>query len=216
MTSRADGAAHEGPLAARPVLRVLIGLGRLAVEQIGHTVDLVAGRQQRLAPGKTHASPPGKGRRAFVGALASLPAWRAAANDSAPARFARRVGAALERARPTSALVGLLASARTRAARAVARLAMLGEEEERRDRALASAAVEEIFDATCARLAESEPLRRLVREQTTGVTAAALAAVREWCARADDAVERALSWLPDRIRRRLRRRPRLLPAESAS
>jgi hypothetical protein len=215
MPARANGTAHDGPLAARPVLRLLIGLGRLSIERVGYTIDLVCGR--RLPPPAAgRGLPPGTARRALVGTIASLPAWRAAARDSAPARLARRVGAALTEARPTGRLVGLLAAVRGSASRALARLALLGEQEERRDRAMASAAVEEIFDATCARLAESEALRRLVREQTTGLTASAIGTLRAWSAEADEALERALAWLPERLSRRSRRRKRLRPAESAS
>src|SRR5262249_29411443 len=110
-----------------------------------------------------------------------------------------------------------LTSARDRARMAVARLVLRGEDEERRSRELAQAAVAEMFDETCARLAESEALRRLVREQTTGLTAAALAGLRVGCARADALAEAAAARALHPFWRR--RRPsggrRLRPAEAA-
>jgi len=202
--------APADPLGGRPVLRVLIGLGRLTIDSIQQLV---------AAPSATTPPPTGARRPAkhqvLVGAIVSLPSWTRAARRTAPARLARRAAAALAATRPGGAIAGLLVAARSRARLVFRRLAAIGEEEERRDEALARTAVEEAFEVTCARLAESEAIRRLVREQTTSLTATAIYTLRAWAAAADDAIDRAFERAVAPFRRhRHRRRRFLLPAGS--
>jgi hypothetical protein len=158
--------------------------------------------------------PPSTWRRALVGAVASLPAWRRALQESRPAQLSRRVVATLGRTPPGRRVGRLLARARDRALRGITGLAAVGAEQEQRGVEKARATFDQTFDMTCTRLAESSVIRDLIRQQSAGLAVSALGRMRAWSAAADDAVESLVARLVSPRRRRRQPRRHLLPAET--
>jgi hypothetical protein len=200
----------------RPALRFLIGVGSLSADWIRGAMEFVSRRPAGAPP-----LPPGRAEsQAALETIATQPAPRRAAAARLPGRLARRAAARLARTRParrvTARVAGAVTRARGRARFELGRLAVVARDEERRGREVAEPALQKMFDDACTRLAESGAIRQLVREQSVGLTASAIARLRAWAADADDTVERVTTGVFRRRPRGGQSRRRWLPAESTS
>lgn len=213
----APGEAGRSSLHDRPLLRFAIGLLQLSVDRLRGTLASLGEERAPAAPATPvgrHGLPPATVRRALVGAIVAVDDWTEAALAGRPARAAGQVIETV-----TGTWIGrkvrrVLAGVGARVLPQLAQLAALGAEEERRAQDLARAGLQAVFDATCARLAESEAIRRLVHEQSTGLTETLIGEIRGRSAAADDALDHAITRVFGRLRRKRRRapRPRLEPA----
>ena len=107
-------------------------------------------------------------------------------------------GRLLARSRLGWRVDGALKRLRARGEQTTGRWARVGRAEEEAGRALVRALAARSFHGAVGRLGQSADLRRLVEEQSAGLSRSAVRELRELCARADPRIERSV--------RRLRRR----------
>src|SRR6185369_15001332 len=115
--------------------------------------------------------------------------------------LARRGSRLLDRLPGGRRLRADYAELRARATLQLERWAAVGQIEESAARALARATLDGLFELAAARLADSPALRRVIEEQSQGLTSSAIAELRDRSARADRAVEaiaRRLTGRPSR------------------
>jgi hypothetical protein len=134
-------------------------------------------------------------RHAVLGALAALPAWA----DAAIARGRRASSSALDVAVRGRGLVFhapgarrarlRLAELRARVDARLARWAEDGRREEEAGRAMAAVALRALSEEAVAAVAESPELKRVIAEQSEGITVSAVAGLRQRSARADRLAE---------------------------
>jgi hypothetical protein len=197
------------PSDARLTLRLLIGMVDLGADRLEAILRAASGRPPR----PDDAGPPPAGwRQALIGALLSLPGWRGAVRRSAPARLTRQAAAAVGRTRAGRAAAARATAVVDRVASQLHRLALLGQDEERRGRALAEETLTAIYDLACARLAESEAIRTLVRDQSTSLTESAITGLQDRTRAADEAVDNVVDRAFARLLRRRRRPAPPVPA----
>jgi hypothetical protein len=199
---------ESSPSDARLTLRLLIGVVDLGADRLQAVLRAASGRE----PGPDDVGPAAGWRHALIGALLSLPGWRGAVRRSAPARLTRQAAAAVGRTRAGRAAAARAGAALARVAGELHRLALLGQDEERRGRALAEESLTAIYDLACARLADSEAIRTLVREQSTSLTESAITNLQDRTRAADEAVDNVVDRAFARLLRRRRRPAPPVPA----
>jgi hypothetical protein len=135
-------------------------------------------------------------RHAVIGALMAAPPRLRSATARTRARAALAWRVAARGARQAAAwlpsggaVTGGVARARAAAERRIASWAELGAREEEAGRALARAAVQSVVEGVGAAIADSPELRRVVAEQSAGLTQSTLSQIRDRSERADDTVE---------------------------
>jgi hypothetical protein len=186
---RKDEQVSSGRLA----LRFAVGTAEIAGERLAAALRVF--EERRARGGEPVAFPPVAPRHVLLGALCAAPAG---------------LQRALARARPLAERTGQVASdglrwlARvpggrrleeaTRAARAraliqIARWAAAGVREEMAARSLARTALPEVFELAMARLADSPDLQELLKDQSEGLTVAAMNRLREYSQGADQAAQ---------------------------
>jgi hypothetical protein len=134
-------------------------------------------------------------RHAVLGALAALPGWA----DAAIARGRRASSSALDVAVRGRGLVFhapgarrarlRLAELRARVDAQLARWAEEGRREEQAGREMAAVALQALSEEAVAAVADSPELKRVIAEQSEGITVSAVAGLRQRSARADRLAE---------------------------
>ena len=213
--SRRAQPAERSAGPARLLLRFSLGAAELAGEGLARTLRLLAGAADGSAPPQgadtdgaaAKADGPAL-RHVAIGALDAAPGWlrqvveHARLPGGASARvLARRGSRLLDRLPGGRRLRADYAELRARATLQLERWAAVGQIEESAARALARATLDGLFELGAARLADSPALRRVIEEQSQGLTSSAIAELRDRSARADRAVEaiaRRLTGRPSR------------------
>jgi hypothetical protein len=190
----------------RLLFRFGVGATELAGERLVaalRTIETLMADADAVADGGTEpeAEAELRLRHAVLGALAALPGWA----DAAIARGRRASSSAFDVAMRGRGLVfhapgarrARLRLAELRAAvdARLARWAEEGRREEQAGRAMASVALRALSEEAVAAVAESPELKRVIAEQSEGITVSAVAGLRQRSARADrfaEAVARRL------------------------
>ncbi len=186
----------------RQAFRLLVGLATVGPERLAAGLRLLAdvrGVTPLPVDSASGALPPGtpaSPRHVLIGALSQLPAVAqeflagARAHVDPPARrWGARAAQVLPRVVPERLVQGPLRDLRAQLAQHAAQLAVVGRREEQAGRQLFEIGAQVIPDTILSAVAESPDLRRVMSEQTAGLTRTAVTRLRETSARADDVGE---------------------------
>lgn len=202
------GGEHDRPVVppGRQLFRLLVGVAVVAPERL--TMALRLADEFRLLAASPLPAPAASPRHILIGALSSLPAWlvRAWARvDPAAQRWGGRAARWAPRLLPERFVKRPLRAMATGLAERSAAWIEIGRREELAGRHLVELGLQVIPDSVMSAVAESPDLRRVLRQQTAGMTHTVMERLRQTSAKADD--------LSESLSRRVFRRPARAPQE---
>jgi hypothetical protein len=189
------GAAPVVP-PGRQLFRFVVGVAAVAPGRLATALQAVGEVARTPPPPAAPAAP----RHVLIGALSALPAWLADSLARADP-VARRWGGRATQLLPRRLVLEPLDDLRKLVAQHAATWSEVGRREEQAGRQLVEQALQVVPDSVLAAVSESADLRRVMSEQTAGITRTAVDRLRETSARADDLSESV-------VRRVFRRRSR--------